>query len=766
MPVRFIRRPKPYPRAIALLLMFSLALTAACNVAPAVAPTAITSGTAAIITPAGLTLADAQQVAGDFLNAWTADRFDLMYQLLHVKSQGVTTQADFQSAYQDAATTMTLQPGGLHYRFTGAITQSDQAQLGYDVSFQTKLFGTFTDPARVLHLQATADGWRVAWSADDILAGMGSGAALYTRTTTPNRGNIYDRNGLVLADQNGRQIEVTLLTDKYPTGSPPACFSALASIFPARTADRLSQLYAQYTGRSQAYVIGVLSPAQFTADKATLEAVCHVQYQSLAAREYPQSGLAPHVVGYVGHIPADQVNAWAAKGYSPDAIIGLAGVEGAFESTLAGQGAATLVLRQNGQDLRTIANNPGQPAQSVYLTFDAALQGKVRDTLAEAFQSKSSYFATANGGAAIVMDVHTGEILALASYPDFNENALIPNSPLPNASAAASALLSNPRKPTLNRVTQGVYPLGSVFKIVTMAAAAESGQFAMNTLYTCNGVWNGSAIGDRFRTDWIYHQSPGSHGTITLQQALTGSCDIYFWHVGWTLNGVDPNIIPKIAGQMGFGAPTGIQGLAEAAGSVPDPATYPQTQGKNWTGSDALDLAIGQGTLLVTPLQVARMVAAVANDGTLYQPIIVRQIGLVGQPSAIAKPIPSAQLGFQPGVLAGIRQAMCSVTTNKTIGTATFVFTQFDFSKVAVCGKTGTAESGQLNPHAWFAAFAGKTAADPEIAVVAIVENSYEGSYVAAPIVRRIIENYYNLPITPWPAWYGATPETVANGGD
>jgi penicillin-binding protein 2 len=745
--------------------MIVVFLLAACSsLSPASAPTGPNAAAPGEPT-LGLTLAQAQQTAGDFLNAWSSADYAAMYRLLHVKSQGVTAQADFVALYTSIANKLTLQPHGVSYVFSNAIQQGSQVQISYDATFKTQIFSTFSDPNRVISMESTADGWRVIWTLGDIFAEMGSGATLDLATVTPNRGNIYGRDGTVLADQGGVQITLTLLTEKYP-GDPMACFNQLARVFPARNATILQKVYGPYTGKSQAYIVGQLSAARFTTEKPALEKACTLQYQSQPAREYPNGGFAPHVVGYVGHIPVDQQAEWLAKGYSPDALIGLDGVENAYESTLSGRGATTLVLRSGGQVVRKLAQDPGVLPQSVYLTLDSKLQQAVQDALREAYQSSSAYFYTSNGGAVVVMDVHTGEILAMASYPDFDENALTPISPLPNASELATKLLTDPRKPTLNRATLGSYPLGSVFKIVSMAAAADSGQFNLNTLFTCTGLWSGRSIGDRTRTDWIYGQGIGQHGTITLEQALTGSCDIYFWHVGWTLNGVDPTLIPKYAKQMGFGAPTGVVGVSETAGNVPDPTHYAQTQGRDWTGSDALDLSIGQGNLLVTPLQVVRMIAGIANGGTLFQPQVVKQIGLINQPSYVAKPIINGNMNVKPEVLAGIRAAMCNVTTDPSLGTATFVFRGFDFSKVTVCGKTGTAESGQLNPHAWFAAFAGKSAANPDIAIVTVIENSYEGSYVSAPIVRRIVESYYGLPISPWPAWYGSTPETVSHGGD
>ncbi len=364
-----------------------------------------------------------------------------------------------------------------------------------------------------------------------------------------------------------------------------------------------------------------------------------------------------------------------------------------------------------------------------------------------------------------MLDVKTGEILAIVSYPDFDVDAFNPNTQLKNAQELIAAWSKDPRRPTYNRATLGQYPPGSVFKLVTMAAAADSGQFNMNTRYTCTGIWNGEAIGDRKREDWIASTAARQHGNITLQQALEGSCNIYFWHIGWTLWGVNAELMPDYARRMGFGAVTGVKGVGEAAGAIPDVKNFEKLNGRKWTGSDALNMAIGQGEVVVTPLQIARMVVGIANGGTLWEPQIVKQVGIIGEPTYVATPKATGQFNFKPGVLEGMRAAMCKVVTDPNYGTAYFVFKDWKGGAV-ICGKTGTAESGSGLPHAWFAAYAGKTADDPEIAIAVVVEKSNEGSYIAAPIARRIVELYYDLPITPWPSWYGSPGELPSPGLD
>jgi penicillin-binding protein 2 len=710
-----------------------------------------------------LTLDEAYRTAANFLNEWKLDGYDAMYSLLAVNSRDAFNRADFQEAYASAERTMTLLPQGKSYALTNAIQQGNTADIAYNATFKTKLFGEFTDSGRTLHMVGTPDGWRVAWSPGNVFAEMKDGGVLRLEETTPTRGNIYDRDGEVIADQNGIAVRVTLHTQSYPGGNPEACFNELARVFKGRTVEQMKKVYGPRTGYDYIYDIGDLNQEVLTAEKAALERVCALSYQAVPTRRYVAGGLAPHVVGYVGRIPAESVNEWVARGYSPDAMIGIDGVERYWESTLAGRGAATLLIQARNGTTRTLAKREAEPSQSVYLTLDRKLQEATQDMLKDAY-ANSVWGSWSTGAAAIVMDVHSGEILAIASYPDFNVDAFNPNTALPDAQALIDRWAKDPKKPTFNRATLGQYPLGSVFKIVSMAAAADSGKFSLNSTYVCTGVWNGAPLGDRTRYDWIYNQGPGQHGLITLKQALTGSCDIYFWHVGWTLDKVNPQMLVDYARRMGFGGPTGIKDVSESTGALPDPQNYERTNGVKWRSSDALNLVIGQGDVLVTPLQVVRMVTAVANGGTLYQPLLVKKVGIINEPSYIAKPVPNGRFDLKPEVLAGIRDSMCQVTTNPTLGTAEFVFR--DFKGAVVCGKTGTAQAGLAHdqPHAWFAAYAGRTADAPDIAVVVIVEHSNEGSFIAAPIVRRIVETYYNLPISPWPTWWGGGLPTVGTG--
>ena len=361
-------------------------------------------------------------------------------------------------------------------------------------------------------------------------------------------------------------------------------------------------------------------------------------------------------------------------------------------------------------------------------------------------------------GAAVVLEVNSGRILAMATYPTYDAAIFDPKRP--NFEEGLSRILNDPSRPLVNRATQGVYPAGSVFKIVTLSAGLLSGQYGFESRYTSNGYWD--RIGENFvKRDWNWEA--GGHGNISYKQALVESCNSCFYDMAFELNNVDSFFLPNIARGFGLGAATGLAGLpnsGEDAGIIPDPEWKINNVGGGWVPGDAVNMGIGQGYVLVTPLQIANIMAALANGGALYQPTLIDRIGEGG--GAPEERIPSQVIGQLPigdGQLQGIREALYQVTTARK-GTAT---DKFESLIVPVAGKTGTAENPSGQDHAWFAAYApaipftlpdGTPINEPEIAIAVIAENAGEGSAVAAPITRRIIELYYGLPITPYP-WEG-----------
>jgi penicillin-binding protein 2 len=367
-----------------------------------------------------------------------------------------------------------------------------------------------------------------------------------------------------------------------------------------------------------------------------------------------------------------------------------------------------------------------------------------------------------------VMNVKTGEILAMVSYPDYDASVFNPDTLIFNPQAILEGYQNDIRRPLLNRATRGRYPLGSVFKIFTMVVALDSGVWTPDRKVVCDGTWDGSQYGDKVRNDW---QKPPGHGELNMHYALVNSCNPYFWTIGATLNQYDPNILPHGIQEFGFGSAPPLQGVETDEGSILDPVSKPVVRGSDWSISDAINMAIGQDVVGVNPLQVVTAVSAVANNGTLYEPMVVSRIETNGQVTQTYS-TKGKQLSFDKGVLQQTRDAMCDVTTeaqagetDMSYGTAEFMFGEWEEllvqmgTPITICAKTGTAESGSDHPHAWFGAYS--PAENPEIAIVVMVENSCEGSEVSAPITRRILERYYGAdPGYGWPSLWdtGCTP--------
>jgi penicillin-binding protein 2 len=354
-------------------------------------------------------------------------------------------------------------------------------------------------------------------------------------------------------------------------------------------------------------------------------------------------------------------------------------------------------------------------------------------------QAKDSWGPGSPGASVVVFDVNTGEILAIVSYPGFDNNAYnaFPTMGRQQAQALVAEYQADPQTPELNRPAQGLFSLGSVMKTVTATAAADSGVYALDERYTCVGSWNR----DIPRFDWN-----DGHGTLTLAGALTNSCNPYFYETGYRLFMADPWILPSYAKRFGFGSPTGLEDIAEESGFIPDPDWF-RLVGGAMTFSDEVNMAIGQGEMQVTPLQVVRWFGALANGGTLWQPTLVREVGLLGEERSPAHEPVGTPINVRPEVMATIQSGLCAVTTTESgvAGTAEFVFRDSELQTIGVCGKTGTAQTGgpTTPSHAWFASWAPRE--NPEIAVIVMVETAGEGSGVAAPIARQVLEEYFGM---------------------
>jgi penicillin-binding protein 2 len=697
--------------------------------------------------PSTLGMDSAERVARLFLDAWQRSDLDGMYNLTSFASQQATPPDSFKSLYQSSQDEMTLI--SLTYTANTMLRQSPRVILfNYDVTFNTHILGKFTDKDRNLQLVVDdrSGEWRVAWSPGDIFPEMSSGGRLRLERIVPSRANIYDRSGEnVLADQLGRVVAVNVIKQDIPNDQ--ACFNDLVQALnkpPEAVQAVLNKANADWLTE-----VGVMESGVYLTAHQQLETDCQAQFQDRATRRYPNGTLAPHILGSVGYLDPQDVRAMEEIGFDQDSILGRSGVEASWDETLRGRpGGRLTIVTGSGDVLREVAKSPSQPGQSVWLTIDTDLQQFVLQAMGEAYaQASESWAKTSKGGAAVVMDVNTGGILAMVSWPTFDDNAFAPFPAIGRAAAdiIQKQVADNAGKPLLNRAVQGVYPSGSVMKIVDSIGVLDSGVYTPDHHYTCLGNYTWKR--DIPRADWL----PQGHGSINTQQALTESCDPFFYEVGYQMNQTNPFLLPNYARRLGLGVKTGLRELPEDGGLIPDPDWLTQTYGVTWTFSDAVNMAVGQGYVLVTPLQIARLVATVANGGEVLRPQLVKQAGLIGEaPSFVMQPDVESEIDVKPEVLQIVQNALCEVTTNRA-GTAEFVFRNSPLQALDVCGKTGTAENGPVGgddpPHAWFAAYAPRE--HPQIAVVVMIENSGEGSEIAAPVVKRIMEYYFFKTKTP-----------------
>jgi penicillin-binding protein 2 len=645
-----------------------------------------------------------------------------MYALLTSASRQAFSEGDFTSIYKNVAIESALDD--LEYNLTSSVTHAQTAQVSYQVTLHSTLVGDIQRHLS-MNLALEAGEWRLEWDPALILPELSDGSTLQMAYQIPARGDIFDRTGEPLVAE-ADAFAVGIIPDQVDPDQEDGLFSELSRLTGIR-ADDIRERYENYLSGAGWYLpLASISAEKVQRREAALNRFDGLVLRPYTSRFYFDGGVAPHAVGYVSAIGENEVETFRRRGYRVDQMVGRTGLEAWGERTLAGVNGGTLyVVDPEGQPVEELAQTPPQSSQSITTTLDYNLQLQSQQAIQD-FR-----------GAIVVLERDTGRVLAMVSSPGFDPNLFAPGNF--NGSELIQDLFDQQTTPLLNRATRGQYPLGSVFKIVTMAAALESGLYTADTTYDCQYDFN--ELPGVTLYDWTLEQEFPPSGMLTLPEGLMRSCNNYFYHIGVDLyrQGLTTSVSDMAKG-FGLGSSTGIGQIEEEAGQVPVPA------------SDyyAAISAIGQADLLVTPLQVADFVAAVGNGGTLYRPQVVEQIAPPGgEPTFTFQPEVRGRLPVSAENLAIIQQAMVSVAANRR-GTAYLVFGHFP---VAFAGKTGTAQDTPRDPHAWFAGYTFEERPDkPDIAVAVIAENAGQGSEIAAPICKRVIEIYfYGRPLTPYP---------------
>ncbi len=468
-------------------------------------------------------------------------------------------------------------------------------------------------------------------------------------------------------------------------------------------------------------------------------------------RDYLTGDLTAELLGYAGPIPPGQVDAYPDSIYDPNDDVGLVGLEAGYEDALHGiKGQRLVEVDVTGRRVTGIgAEIEAQPGHNLVLTIDLELQKLVAEALAQAIEESDG-----QSGAAIVMNPQNGEILAMVSLPSYENNLFAQGI----STREYSLLSEDPRTPLVNKAIGGLYPPGSTFKLVVAAGALQEKTVSPTQKFLDEGVLylpNKFFPDDPELAQPFYCWYRKGHGLVDVVSALAYSCDVYFYQVGGGYEptgyeGLGRDGMVTYAEMFGFGAPTGIDIPGEGAGLVPTPRWKRLNYAETWVTGDTYNMAIGQGFVLATPLQVLNAYAAFGNGGILYRPHLVQEIrNTQNELVQRIEPEIRGKLQLSPENHQWVAEGLNAVIDWGTAQGA------IDVPGVVVAGKTGTAEFCDRYPqcldrdgrvktsHAWFVAYA--PSENPEIAAVAFVYGGGEGSLVAAPVVNTILRHHFRL---------------------
>ena len=532
------------------------------------------------------------------------------------------------------------------------------------------------------------------------------------------RGLVFDRNGRVLVD-NRPSFNIVLTTEQ--TDDVERSVRRLSGLVQVELAEIREKLSQKKGPQFRAVVVKADASEQ---DVATVEARRLEQPEAsvdpVPLRAYPLGQGAAHVLGRVGEITERQLASEAYAGIEAGVTVGQAGVEAEHNRLLMGKdGLRRVVVNSRGVEVAEAERQPPVEGPSVSLTIDIKLQQAFEEAMA------------GRPGSAVAIDPRNGEILAMLSLPSYDPNEFAKGI----EPAAWTELSKDPLTPLMNRVIQGQYSPGSSFKIAMALAALQEGVITPQTTFNCPGYLN------IYNTTFRCHKVEG-HGSLDLRRAIALSCNVYFYNVGVRL-GIER--IARYARRVGFNALTGVDLPAEASGLMPDPDWKRKVSKDKWYPSETVSISIGQGGVLATPLQMARVAAVVANGGRLVQPHLIKAVAGVPVPEP-----PPADLGFHPSVVEGVRQGMLAVVAEGTGRRA-------QLNGVTVAGKTGSAQvvtharleldkkAHALQPHGWFICFA--PAEKPTIAMAVLVEHGTAGGQSAAPVAGQVLSRYFGVPL-------------------
>lgn len=681
-----------------------------------------TSDAAAVASPAATPapVAKADEVAADWATAWNARDYDALYDMLGSRARRAIDRESFVQRYVAIAERAGL--ASVSAAVAGAPAPDGDVPLR--VAFDSTLVGGFTEEI-ALPMVREDGAWRVDWVPGAIFAALEDDGCVDVDAVPVRRGSILDRDGEPLA-YDGNVQRVGIVPGRIPPGGEPRILRELAELTGFPEAD----IRERYADANPDWLVPI-KDFPMEREEELLNVIGQldgVSVQPVQARVYPLGAAAAHVTGYVSEVTAEEIEADPAL--EPGQFIGQAGIEAGADDLLTGRPGIRLIAVEceSRAERALIAERPPTDPADVVLSIDRDLQLATADALARQGDVR---------GSAVVLDPRDGAVLAMASTPSYDPNGFI----LGFSTKDRQALLSETKRPLLDRAAEAAYPTGSIFKAITFAAAMEDLDYAADTVLDCPQTFS-LAGASQVWEDWTVAEGLGPQGPLTLHQALVNSCNTVFYAIGRDLDRADPELLPAMARGFGLGAPTGIAFFPEASGTVPDPAWKQETFGDGWATGDAVNLAIGQGFLEATPLQMAVAYAAIANGGDLLQPYLVSQlIGPDGSVTQVGGRVTRGRVPVSAETIAALQAALRDQASNSWGAGSASVFADFWWP---IAGKTGTAQN-QLTagkkPHSWYAAF-GPYGEQATIASAVAIESVGEGVSFAAPVTRAIYEAY------------------------
>lgn len=549
------------------------------------------------------------------------------------------------------------------------------------------------------------------------------------------RGNIYDLNGEVLV-KNRPGLAVAIVPFVFKDNSKLIeRLALLLDITPQEIKEKLKEkktdplepkIIKRDVGEEKITYL-VEHQAEFTGVEIITEPI----------REYIFGNMAPHVLGYVGEISEKELKLKESQKIEMGDMIGKSGIEKEYQVFLSGQkGQKNIEVNANGRPIRVINEIEPISGQNLRMTLDTKIQLALEQSLEEGIKlAQKKGHKNAKAGAALVMDPYTGEIKAMASYPVFDPSEFIGG-----ISKEKWADLNRPENnfPMLNRAVMATYPPGSTFKLVTGLAALQDGMVSSNSTFVCTGKWI-----DLGR-DWPkYCWKRSGHGSLNFDQGIAYSCDTVFYEIGYSFYKRKGEPFQEWARKMGFGRDTEIDLPSELKGRIPDKEwkkrfnkNYPELQ--TWFPGDTVNMAIGQGDVLTSPIQLANFYSAIINGGKLYKPRLVKSIlSIEGKISHNYKPEIIGEIGVKPSYLQVVKKDLEAVVE---FGTASSAFRGFP---IKTGGKTGTSQVKGKDDYAWFVSFA--PAEKTKYISVFVIEQGGNGGEAGALAARKLYSQIFDI---------------------